>query len=52
MIQFKEIKMSNIKIDSELSPLVRWIAGQLQLIKDYNIKDVNNGESLYQKIYP
>ncbi len=48
----KDVKLSNIDMSGFLPPDARWVASQLQIIKDRGLKDVITGKSLCTKVFP
>ena len=44
--------MSDILTKKFMTKSAIWIGSQLQIIKQRNIVDINNGEAVWKKIYP
>ncbi|KAM3133078.1 hypothetical protein pb186bvf_014795 [Paramecium bursaria] len=51
-INVKDVRLSDVVCTEEMPPNARWIASQLQMIKDRDIRDCNNSKPLSAKIYP
>jgi len=48
----KDIKLSNVSMKEEIPAYAKWIASQLQLIKDKNLRDVHTKKPIWTKVYP
>lgn len=48
----KEIRLTNIDMSGYYPFFSKWIASQLQIIKDRGLKDVYSDKPVYTKIYP
>ena len=51
-MKVKDVKMSNIKVESYMIQEGIWIGSQLQMIKLRNIVDAYTREPVWKKIYP
>lgn len=49
--KIKEVRLSNVSMKDEIPAYSKWIASQLQVIKDRNIRDVNVSYSRLERVY-
>lgn len=46
------MRLTNINLSNKIPTDSKWVASQLQIIKDKKIADVNSGKPVWSKIYP
>jgi hypothetical protein len=51
-LKVRDVRLSDVQVETRLHPDSRWIGSQLQVIKDRDVRDVNTGKALWSKIYP
>jgi uncharacterized membrane protein YqiK len=51
-LKLKDVKLSNIDLSYQLPGDAKWLASQLQLVKDKNIRDTTTRKPIWTKVLP